>query len=111
MVYKHPSFQKGREEWSKDIQRTGYGMSLSVAAIKMAKLKEDSVEAQSVPSPVCGTATFQRPSGFNDALSSVPSQRGAGEKFPALDSSHELDCQSVESSVELEEEFDNDLCI
>ena len=111
MAYKHPSFQKVREEWSKDIQRTGSGMSLSVAAIKLAKLKEDSVEAQSVTLPVCAKETFQLPSGFDDAFSFVPVQHG-GEKFPALDSSsHELDCQSVESSAVLEDEFDNDLCI
>lgn len=112
MVYKHPSFQRGREEWSKDIRRTGRGMSISSTAKKLIKLKVYSAEAQCVPSPVCATAIFQRPSGFDDAVSSVPVQHGAGEKFPALDSSsHELDCQSVESSVELEEEFDNDLCM
>jgi hypothetical protein len=113
MVYKHPSFHRGHEEWTKDIQRTGRGMSISSTSMELAKLKGESSKTQSFVLPTSLKKTFDVPSRYKVAVSFGPIVHRAKERFPRLldSSNHELDCESVESSDELEEEFDNDICI
>lgn len=113
MVYVHPFFQKKQESLCESIKR----------ANKSKHKAESNVGKRLQGSMFCPPLEFE--ANANDPQKSVslksldsdiniplsPAPPLDPNRFPKIDSNHELDCESVSSSVEIEEQFNYEMLV